>query len=170
MYCRSDRQRLIASCQPLVKVTNRLNWRALFLCSDNVVMFKNFKYFFVKMWKIKIWINLLKGQSNEIFDLQFISSIKPAWATDQWVQILSNLVKFSPRYSNFSEYITALSESPCSMILRWVSLPAVWYCAESVSPQYDTALSQSFRRMKLRWVNLSAEWNCAESVKSTTIS
>ena len=70
------------------------------------------------MWKIKIWINLLKGQSNEIFDLQFISSIKPAWATDQWVQILSNLVKFSPRYSNFSEYITALSESPCSMILR----------------------------------------------------
>ena len=37
---------------------------------------------------------ILKGQSNEIFDLQFFSSIEPAWATDQWVKIFSNLVRF----------------------------------------------------------------------------
>ena len=30
---------------------------------------------------------LLKGQSNEIFDLQFLSSFEPAWATDPWVKI-----------------------------------------------------------------------------------
>ena len=38
---------------------------------------------------------------------------------------------FSLSYSNFSGYITALSQSPRSMILRWVNLPAVSYCAES---------------------------------------
>ena len=34
----------------------------------------------------------LKGQSNEIFDLQFCSSVEPAWATDQWVKICLILV------------------------------------------------------------------------------
>ena len=27
----------------------------------------------------------LKEQSNKIFNCQFFSSLKPAWATDQWV-------------------------------------------------------------------------------------
>ena len=58
----------------------------------------------------------LKGQSNEIFDLQFFSSIEPAWATDQWVKIFSNLVRFLLSYSNFYE-------SPRGMILRRVNLP-----------------------------------------------
>ena len=31
--------------------------------------------------------SLLKGQSNEISDLQFFSSFEPAWANDQWVKI-----------------------------------------------------------------------------------
>ena len=44
----------------------------------------------------------LKGQSNEIFDLQFNSPFEPAWATDQWVKIFSIFVWFSLRYSNFS--------------------------------------------------------------------
>ena len=44
---------------------------------------------------------VLKGQSNDIFDLQFFSSFKPALATDQWVKIFSNLVKNSQSYSNF---------------------------------------------------------------------
>ena len=43
----------------------------------------------------------LKGQSNEIFYLQFFSSFKPAWATDQWVEIFLILVQFSPSYLNF---------------------------------------------------------------------
>ena len=30
-------------------------------------------------------VSYLKGQSNEIFDPQFFSSFKLAWATDQWV-------------------------------------------------------------------------------------
>ena len=34
----------------------------------------------------------LKGQSNEIFHLQFFSSFEPALTTDQWVKI------FSPGY------------------------------------------------------------------------
>ena len=42
-----------------------------------------------------------KSQSNEIFDLQFFSSIEPALATDQWVKIFLNLVKNSQSYSNF---------------------------------------------------------------------
>ena len=35
----------------------------------------------------------LKGQSNEIFDLQFFSSFELALGTDQWVKIFLNLVK-----------------------------------------------------------------------------
>ena len=42
----------------------------------------------------------LKGQSNEIFDLQFFSTFEPVWVTDQWVKIF--LVEISLRYSNFS--------------------------------------------------------------------
>ena len=45
------------------------------------------------------------------------SSFEPAWATDQWVKIFSNLVSFSLRYSNFNiektdsaQYHTALSQ------------------------------------------------------------
>ena len=44
----------------------------------------------------------LKEQSNESFDLQFFSSFEPAWATDQWVNIFSILVKILQSYSNFS--------------------------------------------------------------------
>ena len=53
-------------------------------------------------WCCNHWyIHLLKGQYNEIFDLQFFSSFVPAWATDQWVKIFSILFKFSPSYSHF---------------------------------------------------------------------
>ena len=45
--------------------------------------------------------NSLKGQSNEIFDLQFFI-IELTWATDQWVKIFSIFVKFLLSYSNFS--------------------------------------------------------------------
>ena len=65
--------------------------------------------------KVCLFLWALKGQSNEIFDLQFFSSFEPAWATDQWVKIFSILVKFSPSYSNFYE-------SPWE-ILRRVNLP-----------------------------------------------
>ena len=35
-----------------------------------------------------VYLNLaLKGQSNEIFDLQFFLSFEPAWATNRWVNI-----------------------------------------------------------------------------------
>ena len=107
---------------------------------------------------------LVKGQSNEIFDLQFFSSFEPAWATDQWVKIFSILVKFSLSYSNFSE-------SPRGMILRRVNLPGVSYCAESISPGYHTPAShllkfvlKSPRGMIPRRVNLPGVSNCAESI------
>ena len=47
-------------------------------------------------------MRVLKGQSNEIFDLQFFSPFEPAWAPDQCVKIFSIFVWFSLRYSNFS--------------------------------------------------------------------
>ena len=45
-------------------------------------------------------IDFLKGQSNEIFDVQFFSLFEPVWVTDQWVKIFSVLVEISLRYSN----------------------------------------------------------------------
>ena len=63
---------------------------------------------------------ILKRQSNEIFDLQFFSSSEPASATGHWVKIFSNLVSFSPKYSYFSvektdstQYHTARSKKEC---------------------------------------------------------
>ena len=51
-----------------------------------------------------------------------------------------------------SQYDTALSQSPCSMILRRVNLLAilrrvnllaVWYCSQSIFSQFEIVLSQS---------------------------
>ena len=58
----------------------------------------------------------LKGQSSEIFSLQFLSSFGPTWALDQWVKIFSNLGKFSRVVQIFR-----------GILLCWVSLSAVWY-------------------------------------------
>ena len=44
---------------------------------------------------------VLKGQSNEIFDLWFFPSLKLVWATDQQVKIFSILVKNSPKLYKF---------------------------------------------------------------------
>ena len=63
--------------------------------------------------KIHIYVNtfyfkklfLLKGQSSEIFDLQFFSSFEPALATYQWVKIFSILVKNLQSFSNFKSKI-----------------------------------------------------------------
>ena len=52
--------------------------------------------------------NWLKGQSNQIFDLQFFSSFEPAWATDQWVKTVSFLVQFLLRYSYFSGVLRSI--------------------------------------------------------------
>ena len=77
----------------------------------------------------------LKGQSNEIIDLQFFSPFELAWTPDQWVKIFSILVKISPSYSicitlrgvwNCAGYDTARG-----MILRGVNLPGVSYCRKS---------------------------------------
>ena len=54
--------------------------------------------------------------------------------------------------------------SPRSMILRRVNLPAVSYCAESISPQYHTAQSQSFHSIILHRVNLPTLSYCTESI------
>ena len=73
----------------------------------------------------------LKGQSSEIFSLQFLSSFGPTWALDQWVKIFSNLGKFSRVVQIFR-----------GILLCWVSLSAVWYYTESISLQYHTAGSR----------------------------
>ena len=65
-----------------------------------------------------------KGTVQRDFWPPVFSLFEPAWSTDQWVKIFSNLVKFSPSYSNFSGYITELSHSPRSIILwgvMWLS-------------------------------------------------
>ena len=65
----------------------------------------------------------LKGQSNEIFDLQFFSSFEPAWATDQGVKIFLILVKFSLSFLNFYESHRGMilrSQSPRGIIPRQV--------------------------------------------------
>ena len=53
--------------------------------------------------KLSPFYYFLKGQSTTIFDIQTFSSFKLAWATDQWIEIFSILVKISPSCSNFSE-------------------------------------------------------------------
>ena len=58
----------------------------------------------------------LKGQSNQIFDPQFISSFVPIWAPDKQAKVYSNSVSISLRYSNFS------------IEKNW--LRAVSYCAD----------------------------------------
>ena len=45
----------------------------------------------------------VKGTVQRDFWPPFLSSFKPAWATDQQVKTFSILVLFSPRYSYFSE-------------------------------------------------------------------
>ena len=75
-----------------------------------------------------------------MFDHHFFSSYKPAWSTDQthqWVKIFSILVKISPSYLNFRKNLPAVWYCAESVS------PAGWYCAESISPQYDIAQSQS---------------------------
>ena len=42
----------------------------------------------------RIFVFLLKGQSNEIFYLQFLSSFELAWATDQGSQMFRFLQSF----------------------------------------------------------------------------
>ena len=93
----------------------------------------------------------LKGQSNEIFDLQFFSSFEPAWAKDLWVKIFSILVKFSLSYSNFSE-------SPRGMILRRVNLPGVSYPGKSndfsrsyLKGQSNKIFGMFFSKLKPAW-------------------
>ena len=66
---------------------------------------------------------LLKGQSNEIFDLQFLSEL--AWATSQWVEIFSflfcfrrdilNLVWTRPRVTNAYCHLHTMHTMPISM-------------------------------------------------------
>ena len=52
------------------------------------------------------------------------SSFRPAWPTDQWVWLSFRRVF---QILNFSGYHTALNQSPRSMVLRWITLPAVSY-------------------------------------------
>ena len=78
--------------------------------------------FFMDMRRIKPG-NLLKGQSNEIFDPQFFSLSEPAWATDQWVKYFRILFRFPKIFKCFrssAQYYTALSQVPRSIILRGV--------------------------------------------------
>ena len=103
----------------------------------------------------------LKGQSNEIFDLQFFSSFEPAWATDQWVKIFLILIKFSLSYSSFYESPqgiilrshTAQSHSPWGIILRRVDLPGVSNCAESISLRNHAPVSHLLKFvLKSPWI------------------
>ena len=77
----------------------------------------------------------LKGQSNEIFDLQFFSSFEPTWATDKCYKWFSVLIKFLLSYSNFFEsprsIIFLRVILPGEIILRRVNFPGVSYSSKS---------------------------------------
>ena len=115
------------------------------------------------------WVNLLAvwycddsissqyDTSLSLFYFIFTSQYDTALSRSPCSMILRSAQSQSPRN-------TAQSQSPRSMILLSVNLLAVWYCADSISSQYDTALSQSPRSMILRWVNILAVWYCAESI------
>ena len=49
----------------------------------------------IKLTLFKMLKSSLKGQSNEIFDLQLFSSFEPAWAADQCVKIFSIFYDFA---------------------------------------------------------------------------
>ena len=96
-------------------------------------------------WSWALSKTLLKGQSNEIFDLQFYSSLEPVLATDQQVEIFSILAKNLSSYTNFKFKNLA----PLGMIPQRVSPPGVSYPGESIKnppkhdpPGYDTPASQ----------------------------
>ena len=73
-------------------------------CSPKTTMHLLFKdkMLLSKITHLQLVTPSLKGQSNEIFDLQFFSPFEPAWSTDQWVKIFLIVVWFSLTYSNFS--------------------------------------------------------------------
>ena len=93
----------------------------------------------------------MQGQSNEIFDPQFFSSFKPAWATDQWVKIVQFLVLFSPRYSNFFKSLRS----------------TISYCAEScdffIGMLFKGTVKQDF--VYLFFHNLSLPWSLSNGLK-----
>ena len=91
----------------------------LWICGEAPTLRENFKFGrFPDSCSFQQTQHLLKGQSNQNFDLQFFSSFEPAWATDQWVKTVSFLISFSSRYSYFSGVLR-------SIILRGVKFPAV---------------------------------------------
>ena len=104
----------------------------------------------------------LKGQSNDIFDLQFFSSFEPALATDQWVKIFLNLVKNSQSNSNFKSE----NWTPGGIVPWRVRLPGVSYHSKSISPGYHTPASQSPRVIIPRRVNLPRVSYPGESIKN----
>ena len=66
----------------------------------------------------------LKGQSNEIFDLQFFYHLNQPGP-------LTNGLNYFRFWWSFRRVIQI-----------FVNLPGVWYCAESISPGYHTLVSQ----------------------------
>ena len=57
----------------------------LWICGEAPTLRENFKFGrFPDSCSFQQTQHLLKGQSNQNFDLQFFLSFEPAWATDQW--------------------------------------------------------------------------------------
>ena len=110
--------------------------------------------------------NFLKGQSREIFDLQFFSWFDPTWATDLSVKIFSILVKNSLSYAfwvwytmqrvNLPGYDTPTSQSPWSIIPRRFNKNPPKYD----SPGYHTPVIQFFK-LKIR----TTSWNLNQNRK-----
>ena len=86
----------------------------------------------------------LKGQSNEIYNLWFFSSLEPVWATDQQVKIFLILVKNSLSYTTFK----FKNLTPQGIIPRGVNKNP----PKHDSPVYDTPASQSPRGIITRRV------------------
>ena len=86
-----------------------------------------------------VFFSPLKGQSNEIFDTQFFSSFQPAWATYQWVKIIS--FSFSRDIRIFSKF------------------RAVSYCADSSDFSVSFLKGQSNEIFFLFFHNWSLPWS-----------
>ena len=120
---------------------------------------------------------ILKGQSNEIFILNFFSFFECAWANDQWVKIFFILVKILWSYSNFRLKIWLagewypgeprfggfFSDSPGEWYPRGDWLTRVSYPWEIGLPGYSTQGRLTRHHMNnSRIVNILTHWSGAQ--------
>ena len=120
----------------------------------------------ITQWKL----SALKGQSNEIFDLQFCSLFDPPEPLTNGLKYFRFFKKNSPSYSNFSistGYHTPASQSHKSFIPLWVNnksaktwLPGVSYPGESF---FLNLKIESVSEILTKIENIFTRWSASQA-------